>query len=277
MLYVIILLLFSLFSIWFFYPYFVSFILGGKINIIPPVSDNLANLGLYGDTYGGLNAIFSGLAMIAAFTAVWYNSKDRKKKQFEDHFFQQMDTIQYITSSIKIYKSIIKYKLNISEEKYLVKEITVERDLSGMEFFIFLRNNFIVEKIESHPQKNVGKYQDFYDEYLHRVLGHYFRAIYQVIKYTDRYQHLKAEDKIFYIHLLRAQISSDELYFMFYNGLSKYGKGNLKPLLEKYAFFEHLQNEITSSDLIKYNISAYGDNEQLCEEYNKQKINRNQS
>ena len=254
--------------IWWYYPVLISKYTGLV---------EQEKLGQWGDTYGGLNTIFTGLAMVGAFFALYTGNKERNSRQFEDHFFQQLNSIRDIIAGISLFKGTVKYRIYPSKnypEKYKIYKINIPGDISGRIVFVTLRDNFILENIARHSNGNIGKYEDFYKEFLHRVLSHYFRAIYTTIKYVDSSDILNKEQKIFYIHMLRAQISSDELFFLFYSGLSRWGIEKFKPLIEKYSFFEHLQNEISSTDLIKYKKSAYGDNKEICNAYDEQQKNQ---
>lgn len=247
--------------LWWRYPEFLSW--KTQIN-----AKEIDKLGQNGDAYGSLNAIFSGVAMIVAFFTLYLSSKERKSKQTEEHIFQNFDMVKEIIDGIRLFEGDIEYK--IGQKKYLLK---VPADVSGRLAFVILRDNFKLEKIDSHPAGNLGKYEDFYKSYLHRLLGHYFRGIYHAIKYIDKSE-LSRKQKIFYTHMLRAQISSDELFFLFYSGISKFGRNKFKPLIEKYSLFEHLHNEIVSTDLIQYNKLAYGNNSELLIEYEKQLENQ---
>ena len=223
--------------LWWRYPEFLSW----KTQIDAKEIDKL---GQHGDAYGSLNAIFSGVAMIVAFFTLYLSSKERKSKQTEGHIFQNLDMIKEIIDGIRLFKGDIEYK--IDQKKYLLK---VPADVSGLLAFVILRDNFKLEKIDSHPAGNLGKYEDFYKSYLHRLLGHYFRGIYHAIEYIDKSE-LSRKQKIFYTHMLRAQISSDELFFLFYSGISKFGRNKFKSLIEKYSLFEHLHNEIVPTDSV---------------------------
>lgn len=55
-------------------------------------------------------------------------------------------------------------------------------------------------------------------------LGHYFRHLYQIVKFVDKQTILSKEDKEFYMRTLRAQLSNHELAVFFYNSLSAIGK-----------------------------------------------------
>lgn len=91
----------------------------------------------------------------------------------------------------------------------------------------------------------------------HHEIGHYFRNIYQILKFVDTSE---VENKLFYSNLLRAQLSSDELALLFYNCLSEFGSKKFKPLLERYEFLEHLPTyeHISEEDARRYDPKTYG-------------------
>lgn len=78
----------------------------------------------------------------------------------------------------------------------------------------------------------------------HSVIGHYFRNFYHIVKFVDE---STVEHKQLYVNIARAQLSSDELYLLFYNGLSPIGSRRFKKLMERYALLEHLPHEILES------------------------------
>jgi hypothetical protein len=68
-------------------------------------------------------------------------------------------------------------------------------------------------------------------------LGHYFRTLYNLVKFVDRSE---IPDKKLYTNLIRAQLSSIELALLFYNCLSDLGREKFKPLVEKYSLLKTL-------------------------------------
>lgn len=97
----------------------------------------------------------------------------------------------------------------------------------------------IQEEIDDLYQKHYSIYQN--------QLGHYFRYIYNIIKFTID-NRLKEKDERKYIDLLQAQLSNDELALIFYNALSRNGlnsskKPQFKEWLEDYQFLENLNDE----------------------------------
>ncbi len=88
-------------------------------------------------------------------------------------------------------------------------------------------------------------------------LSRYFPSIYTMTKYVKESD---IQNKIFYIDLIRYQISEIELVFIFYYGLSDLGRGTLKPLIEEFTLLRNLPKDtIAAADfpLTLYEESAY--------------------
>ena len=79
-------------------------------------------------------------------------------------------------------------------------------------------------------------YDAFYEAWQSDV-GHYFRSLYNLIKFVHR----SAEaDKHFYTSLVRAQLSTYELTMIFYNCISHKGREHFKPLVNEYGLLKAL-------------------------------------
>jgi len=93
-------------------------------------------------------------------------------------------------------------------------------------------------------------------------MGHYFRNLYNIIKFIDNKGPAQFEEKYVYTNLLRAQLSSHELLLLFYNSLSQFGSDKFKPLIERY----HILKNMPCGQIIQkqheefYEISAYEKN-----------------
>jgi hypothetical protein len=90
-----------------------------------------------------------------------------------------------------------------------------------------------------------------------RRLGHYFRNLYQAVKYIDEQKILSYKEKYSYIKLLRAQLSTYEQYIFFFNSVSILGdvwelhiqeieRATCinKQLVTKYNFITNIPSEI---------------------------------
>ena len=66
-------------------------------------------------------------------------------------------------------------------------------------------------------------------------LGHYFRQLYNIIKFVDD----EGEDRMRYANFMKAQLNNDELILIAYNGASTHGD-NFRHLIEKYGLLENV-------------------------------------
>lgn len=80
-------------------------------------------------------------------------------------------------------------------------------------------------------------------------LGHYFRHIFQTIKYIDNQSYLSLDQQKFYAKILRSQLSNQEIAIFFYNSLSPLGKIWYDPIskdkknlsfMQKYEMIKNL-------------------------------------
>jgi hypothetical protein len=121
--------------------------------------------------------------------------------------------------------------------------------------------NRVLDVVESYRRK--GGYKDLnhlkkflLDDYYpfngHQSrLGHYYRHLFQTIKYIDNQTFLTNEEKKFYAKILRAQFSNHEIAIFLYNSLSPMGKIWREPItvdennnkisyMEKYALIKNI-------------------------------------
>ena len=96
---------------WFFYPQVIGYFLSKNGEL-----SNLEHKGQFGDIYGGLNAIFSGIAMGSAFLVIWIGNKERNARQFEGHFFQQLESIERIIEGFRLIPDNVFEKLTSNND-----------------------------------------------------------------------------------------------------------------------------------------------------------------
>ncbi|EHH0804813.1 hypothetical protein J7I06_004252 [Vibrio vulnificus] len=93
---------------------------------------------------------------------------------------------------------------------------------------------------------------DYFQVSENQVVGHYFRNLYQILKFVDD-AILSDVDKVKYARILRGQLSSDEIALLFFNCLSsKVDSGQFKEYVIKYKMLEHMTINIPqySDDMI---------------------------
>lgn len=122
-----------------------------------------------------------------------------------------------------------------------------------------------IERINNYISQNQQyKYLEIYFQFIHKlkqnnplnplfytsrqdILSHYFRHLFQTIKFIDRQTFLTDKEKYFYAKTLRAQLSNFELAIFFFNSLSPLGASwELKMkkykvnLITKYKFIKNI-------------------------------------
>lgn len=248
--------------------YIIYFVKQGKWgDIFAPHS--IGAMGQLGDSFAIMNTLFSGFAMLGVFGAIMYQKQEmeNQKAQYEEQKTiaeeekQKQRRQQFETTFFNM--------LNLSNE--IIKGIHIttgphpETHHNGRDVFSYLKSK--LHKMESgnsqcSPQckvvdiKVVQKIcEEFFDQE-NIILGHYFRTLYAMLKMVECSE-LTYKSKKSYTNIVRAQLSTAELYILFYNCLWYDEFAPFRLLVEKYAIFEHLTG-IDDQQLIWYQSNAYG-------------------
>jgi hypothetical protein len=187
-------------------------------------------------------------------------TKTLKIQQFESTFFNLLNLHHQIVNSI----DLVSYEKNNSGKTSTIVEymevqkkpgervITTGRD-TFVKFRKGLKNEYKELKKENNGETEVNivnlSYKNYYRKH-QSDLGHYFRNLYHIFKFINNSD---IEDKSRYTSLVRAQLSNDELFLLFYNSISENGKDKFKPLIEKY----HLLKNLNQKELINEVHSEY--------------------
>lgn len=98
--------------------------------------------------------------------------------------------------------------------------------------------------------EELRKYKDEENNYIkfngnQSRLSHYFRHMFQTVKFVDNSKYLTDSEKYFYIKTFRAQLSTHEQLILFYNSLSILGKEWIKDpnLITKYKLIKNIPLE----------------------------------
>lgn len=253
-------------AVWGTYPVWLPMLL----NPIGGVAEGMGGdaYGTYGDAYGALNTLFAGMAFAGIVVSIFLQSRELaetrnelqgqknqlRRQVFENTFFQ---TLKMLGDAV--------------DTAYYKTQSSSNSHHQGRECINFLcgvlRTYYLNNKDKG--SNFVERYEGFYDEMAHRSMGHYFSTLSSVIGYVDDNKFLDLEDGFpvrgFYMDLIRSRLSSDELFLLFYHGLSAKGATKLKPMIERYGFLSGLQDQDKLVDfwIGKYAESAYGDNEAM--------------
>ena len=227
------------------------------------------DFGAFSDGAGLLNAVFSGLAFIAVIiTIILQRRKDSRDKdnaarvQFEEQFFSMTSMLEDIVAHLRYTET--PPAINILDEekarelqyeedpdnKQPNKQEEIERTIyEGREVFWYIYSERKVPSLLDIVNMNES-IRDTYDALrlcYDGALDHYFRYLYRILKHIKESKLLdklpKPEDeRRYYAHLLRAQLSSYELLMWFYNCLLP-EFSNAKEMIENFTMFNNLRVE----------------------------------
>jgi hypothetical protein len=231
-----------------------------------------AERGNFGDMFGAVNALFSGLAFATLIYTAWMQRDElalqREElaatrseltgqklqlqeqtrtfalQRFEDSFFALLRTHSEIVDSMDIVGST---------------GVTRSRDC----FRIWYKRLKALHTPHVYTDEQTLKvvqmvYARFYAAH-QSELGHYFRHLYHIIKFVKE---SPIEDKKRYTSLVRAQLSAFEHLMLFYNCVSTLGIQKFKPLVEEFELLENLPEELLLHSVLHrglYDKDAYGE------------------
>lgn len=240
--------------------------------------------GTFGDKFGAVNALFSGLAFAGLIVTLLYQkeeltlqreelratreemsrqreefdkqNKTLKCQRFENTFFNMLSLQQEIVTSI-FYESVI---MKVSRNTGIESERT---QYKGREVFKYAYSNMRISLDGKtytgvcDTLKNLGHLA--YTDINNSHFDHYFRHLYRIFKYIDTNSLINDDERYEYASIVRAQLSDYELVMIFYNCLTSNGRAKFKPLIEKYTIFNNLRLELLakSDDKSLYSETAY--------------------
>ena len=237
---------------------------------IPRVYGEPQGAAEFGDMFGGVSALFSGLAFVGVIYAILLQRRELqfqreeleetreelkgqrvqlelqnrtfRQQTFDNAFFQMLSLHHQIVNSIDLTRP--------SADADATKR---GRDCF-VAFYEDLKKSF--GGTEASRAKVRIRYVELYRE-IQPDVGHYFRNLYNIVKFVHRSE---IGEKRFYTNLIRAQLSSHELLLLFYNCLTHLGDEKFKPLVETYSLLKEMPKEdlIDASHQRWYSASAYG-------------------
>ncbi len=234
--------------------------------------------GIFGDMFGSINALFSGLAFIGVIFAILLQrqelglqrkeleqtreelkgQKEQLKAQnetfrlqsFENTFFQLVRLHNDIVNSIDI----------VREETANLSAVAKGRDCFAG-FYAAFRTGWNKEVKDSQGIDAITIINNAYRPFIRRHesdLDPYFRNLYTILRFLKDSQ---IGNKAFYSEVIRALISRVELLVLFYHCLCDEGTPELKALVEEFGILKDVQVDVLQdpSHTKLYRPSAFGD------------------
>jgi len=228
--------------------------------------------GQFGDMFGAVNALFSGLAFAGLIITITQqnralqlqqdeiieNGNIIKRQIFDNTFFSMLSMHNDLVNSIDLRDSRTKILTVEGKDCFEVFFTRLEKEINSYISKSVEATQIVKEDIVKGME--IGKYIELYEAFYkknQKNLGHYYRNLYSLVSMVDN-SALDDDSKYQYVKIVRAQLSMYELMLLFYNCLS-IGKDKFKPLVEKYALLKHINKGglFKSNHIELYPATAY--------------------
>lgn len=236
--------------------------------LIDKYIDSSTDQGTFGDMFGAVNALFSGLAFAGLIATLLYQreelklqrkelneqklefreqNKTLKRQRFENTFFNMLSLQQEIVANISFddVKTIFDFNTHTQDEQ--------RTSYNGRSLFreMYLNLKVSIDKKQFYQGVKGAIQANNYGVYSYisatTRFDHYFRHLYRIFKYVDTNDLIPDDERYEYACIVRSQLSDYELVMLFYNCLTSNGRAKFKPLIEKYVIFNNLREELLAN------------------------------
>lgn len=234
----------------------------------------------FGDFFGGyVGVMFSVLSTLLLVYTVIDQFIERQKRWATDNFYKMLEFHNNMVNQLSVShidankkersdgrRAFVVFKIQINRLLKLIEDLDTEETwnldndqklhIAYMIFYYGIDKSwlpFLQEKIKEDIDSDIlnkilEKIQENKDLKLGRTnqtsLSSYFRNMYNLIKLVDNDKYLSKQEKKNLITIYRAQLSNPELYVLFFNLRSYFGKKwNTKGYIEKYEILKNIPKD----------------------------------
>ena len=210
------------------------------------ISNEHEKWGQFGDFFGGvLNPSFSFLTLIALLLTLRYQSEELKLTKEE--LVKSTSALEGQEKSLNVQNFDNTFFNLLRLHNEIVDSLTsAGMNGTGQKNGRHSFSNIVMGVNSRYSRagenlKDAVAVENIFNDVMKKCsfsADHYFRNLYRIVKFIHRSE--LDIDKSFYIGTLRAQLSSNELVAIFFNGLCKSGQ-KFKPLIEEYSLFDNIK------------------------------------
>jgi hypothetical protein len=176
--------------------------------------------------FGAFNALFSGLAFAFVIIALLQQQKQFERQAFETGFFELLKLFRQNVEAMQIPSG------NPPKTgKLVLLELAKE-----------LRHELYTAGPNSKQPLSAARIKTIYDNFYkshHALLGDYFRLLFHLMQHIKDAKCLDSRGCRRYGNLVRAGLNGNEIFLLFFNGLSEDGKGS-RDYIARFHMFKHL-------------------------------------
>jgi hypothetical protein len=197
--------------------------------------------GTFGDSFGVLTALFSGLAFAGLVYTILLQRIELKETR--EVLKEQSESLRTQAMEATFFQLLQRFSQVARDVFFEMPGFRYEGRAAMTEYYGHLKRD-IVEALDRARISNNDRCSQV-ESYLLNYgaqLNHYFRTLCHVFKFVDEHSALTPEQKVTYTKIARAQLSSPELSMIFYNGIT--GKGlEFHDLVQRYGLLEHVDRK----------------------------------
>ncbi len=249
--------------------------------------------GAAGDMFGGLTALFSGLAFAGLLITLFMQRSELKLQRqelglsrgefklqrFENTLFGLLELFNGHVQSLEASTELVSSSEQIGKGRAVLRryvaELTDQCRKSGHDIFVAENGGEVSParqySIKSALEDQRDAYLLLYTDILEPDLGPYFRLLYNTMRHIDKAELEYADDgkldinknelaKQKYSKIVRAYLSSAEVKLLMFSCVTYLGK-DFRPWVEKYQLLKNLRQEdvLFNPDMVKcYEKGAFG-------------------
>ncbi|MCX3264224.1 putative phage abortive infection protein [Pedobacter agri] len=168
------------------------------------------------------------------------------ENKYKDKFIQ--DILRYISLKPGGDLAILQKWARLNKRGYRPTKIIILDKI-----FSWRKNNSVLDpqactlenSVDSLAKDYHNRYKKYYEGHQSR-LGHYFRHLYQTVKYINNQEKISYKRKYEYIKVLRAQLSNYEQAILFLNSLSSLG--------QNWEMHPEINSELTTNGKVNFEL-----------------------
>jgi len=212
---------------------------------------SIGELGTAGDFLGGTTVPFLTIASVLFLVSTIFIQRSQLKLQHDEltetqNIFRSQSFENTFFNMINLHNQIVQ-SINYVDTK---TDPGGSIEYNGRDYFEFATNELISDFPDVNQiklEKLIYGYGCYYEKHQAHV-GHYFRNLYHIVKLVHDNTDLKEyEDKMKYMRIIRAQLSSYELVLLLYNALCSaehWKESNFLNYINKYELLHNIERKL---------------------------------
>ncbi|MCB9285089.1 MAG: putative phage abortive infection protein [Lewinellaceae bacterium] len=213
--------------------------------------------GEVGEMFGAIESLFSGLALAGVIVTIYLQQKANVSQTFDNSFFHLLAFYNQIISEARFMDGVESGGTSQGRRAFLTFHQTLEKEYNKEKS----RLNEKIQDLEVGSQEWISAYREYLsDNFVYLFLekykehqaafGHYVRTAHEILKFIEN-SNLKRSKRQDYANIFRAQLSSHELLFLYYEVIIEFKK-EFNPLEREYNLLKYLPRHlIIDENLLK--------------------------